>query len=64
MNKFNKVIDKAMDELAEIVANDANVKEYLEEVYGSIVEDDLNLCLIEYIATYYAVLDDIVDRNK
>lgn len=64
MKKFNAVIDKTMEQLAKMVESDANLKEFLEENYGSLVEDDINLVLVEYIATYYAVLEDIVDRNK
>lgn len=64
MRKFNKVIDEAIAELVQMARDSEEVKEYLSEEYGSIAEDDTELCVIEYIAQYYNVINDIVDRYK
>ena len=64
MNGFNKIIDEAIYKLVEMVENESNIKEYLWEVYGSVVEDDTELCVIQYIADYYNATEDIVDNNS
>lgn len=64
MNAFNKTIDDAIYNLVKMVERDNNLKEYLWEVYGSVVEDDVERCVIMYIADYYNATDDIVDTNR
>ena len=64
MNVFNKSIDEAIYKLVKMVENKCNIKEYLWEVYGSVVEDDTELCVIQYIADYYNATEDIVDNNS
>lgn len=64
MNEFNKSIDEAIYKLVKMVESENNIKEYLWEVYGSVVEDDTELCVIQYIADYYNATEDIVDNNS
>ena len=64
MNVFNKSIDEAIYKLVKMVESECNIKEYLWEVYGSVVEDDTELCVIQYIADYYNATEDIVDNNS
>ena len=64
MNEFNKSIDEAIYKLVKMVESESNIKEYLWEVYGSVVEDDTELCVIQYIADYYNATEDIVDNNS
>ena len=64
MNGFNKIIDEAIYKLVEMVENESNIKDYLWEVYGSVVEDNTELCVIQYVADYYNATDDIVDNNR
>ena len=64
MNKFNKTIDDAIYKLVKMVENESSIKEYLWEVYGSVVEDNTELCVIQYVADYYNATDDIVDNNR
>lgn len=64
MERVNKVIDDAIYKLIRIVENEPEAKEYMAEEYGSLLEDDINLCLIDYIARYYAVSEDLVDLNS
>ena len=63
MNKFHRIMDNAMYDLVKLVETDDNIKEYLWEVYGCVVEDDTNLCIIQYIADYYNATEKIVDSN-
>lgn len=64
MNEFNKTIDEAIYKLVKMVEKDSNIREYLWEVYGSVVEDNTELCVIQYVADYYNATDDIVDNNR
>ena len=64
MNEFNKTIDEAIYKLVKMVEKDSNIKEYLWEVYGSVVADNTELCVIQYVADYYNATDDIVDNNR
>lgn len=64
MNEFNSTIDEAIYKLVKMVEKDTNIKEYLWEVYGSVVEDDTELCIIQYVADYYNATEDIVDNNS
>lgn len=64
MYKFNKVIDEAISELVYMVEHEENINEFMHEEYGCLVEDDVSAAVIEYIARYYAVMEDIVERNS
>ena len=64
MNGFNKIIDEAIYKLVKMVENESNIKEYLWEFYGSVVQDNTELCVIQYVADYYNATDDIVDNNR
>ena len=64
MSEFNKSIDEAIYKLVKMVEKDSNIKEYLWEVYGSVVEDNTELCVIQYVADNYNATDDIVDNNR
>ena len=64
MKEFNKTIDNAIYDLVKMVETNENLKEYLWEVYGSVVEDNTELCVIMYIADYYNATDEIVDSYR
>ena len=64
MRKFNKVIDEAISDLVFMLEHDKNVNEFMSEEYGSLVEDDAPQAVIEYIARYYGVIEDICDRHS
>lgn len=61
MKQVNKIIDDCIYKFIRIIESDPEVKEYMAEEYGSLLEDDINLCMIDYIARYYATTDDLVD---
>ena len=64
MDKFNARIDKVIDELAHMAQTNANIYEYLTEVYGeTAVEENFEGVIIDFIAVYYNVIDDIIERN-
>lgn len=53
MDKFDCYIREMMYKLARIAEKDTNVMEYLYELYGSIAEDDTELCIAGYIQELY-----------
>ena len=63
MNEFHRIMDNAIYDLVKLVETDDNIKGYLWEVYGCVVEDDTNLCIIQYITDYYNATEKIVDSN-
>ena len=53
MDKFDYEIREMMYKLARIAEKDANVMEYLCELYGAEAEDDTELCIALYIQNLY-----------
>lgn len=64
MKQVNKIIDESIYKIVRIIESDPEVKEYMAEEYGSLLEDDINLCIIDYIARYYAITEDLLDLNS
>ena len=64
MKQVNKIIDESIYKIVRIIESDPEAKEYMAEEYGSLLEDDINLCIIDYIARYYAITEDLLDLNS
>ena len=64
MKQVNKIIDESIYKIVRIIESDPEVKEYMAVEYGSLLEDDINLCIIDYIARYYAITEDLLDLNS
>jgi hypothetical protein len=60
MTNFNREIDEYMYRLEKFVEENKNVYEYLVEVYGAEVEDNIVMGIVCYIANLYDF--ELVDR--
>lgn len=64
MKRFYEYMDEAIYNLRVMVNENKEVNEFLGEEYGSLLEDDMELCLIDFLVRYYNKTDDIIDMNS
>jgi hypothetical protein len=63
MNELYKVMNEAMYKLVNVVYENKEVYEFLGEEYGALLEDDIKLCVLDFLVRYNNATEDLVELN-